>query len=786
MKTLRKKLFRDLFANKWLFIAVTIVIFLGVALFGSSFMAFLNLQNSYDYSYEKLGFADFTTKVTSSPPDTVKELERLPGVKAVTGRLNTDIGLSLPQKGGQSLIATAISLPQNSRPQVNDLKIESGDYLSSNDKYGLLLEKSFAEYHNLKPGDSILLDGTAGEIEFITSGIVTSPEYIFPAKSKNEFFASPATWGVIFFSDEVMSELTGNNNINEFCVLVDEDADVDSVIGLFENELAPFGVVEVVTSDEQPSNAGLKMDLQEFGEMAEIFPVLFLFVGAMTTFILLSRIIQRQRNQLGLMRAIGYSRRQVLWHYLSFALVIGIIGSVAGIIAGYLLAESITDLYIGMLGLPYKITGFHWMAMEEGVIIGLLPCLIAGIFPALAASRLRPAAAMRTPPPATGRKPLIEKIFPFVERLSLLWKIPLRNIFRNRRRSLSTILGIVFGTVLILASAGFLDSIDSLFSLQFDQIQKYDARLSFAQPVSQETASAVLDWDGVNEAAPILELPASLEHGNMSFSTLVMGIPPETDLYGLYTPDGNKEALAEGHILLAVAIKEKLGVEPGGPVTVVSPYYKAAFTVDGFVRQPMGSFGYITLEDAQQLVGSQAVISGILLGMDGSAIPGLRNTASQNLDAVAVEITDEIESQMMDLMELIDVIMWIMLGFGVILALMVVFTMITISLVERRREIATMRTLGEGSGRIAAMVTIENLILGIVGLVIGIPLGYAVAVYLMRLVQTDMFSFDLIFYSRTYLLTAGIMIVVMLVSELPGILDLNRLDLAKVTKEQVS
>jgi len=786
VKTLRKKLVRDLLSSKWLFIAVTIVIFLGVALFGSSFMAYLNLQSSYDYSYQQLGFADFTVKVNSSPLSTVAELEQIPGVKSVTGRMNTDIGVSLPQKNGQSLIATAISVPGNSRPQVNDLKVEEGSYLSPGEKYGLLLEKSFAEYHDLKPGDSILLDGTEGELEFTTSGIVTSPEYIFPAKNKNEFFVSPDTWGVIFISDAALLELTGNDNINEFCVLVDEGADVDSVIGLSEGVLAPFDIIDVVTSDEQPSNAGLKLDLQEFGEMAEIFPVLFLFVGAMTTFILLSRIIQRQRGQLGLMRALGYSRRQMLWHYLGFALVIGIIGSLAGIIAGYLLSESITDLYIGMLGLPYKITNFHWMAMEEGVFIGILPCLIAGIFPALAASRLRPAEAMRTPPPTAGREPLIEKILPFLKRVSLLWKIPLRNIFRNRRRSISTVLGVVFGVVLILASAGFLDSIDSLFSVQFDRIQRYDARLSFAQPVPQDMADEILDWNGVNETTPILEIPVSLENGDKSFQTLMLGMPPETDLYGLYTPGGNPVALKEGHILLAEAIRNNLDVKTGDSITVISSYNKTVFTVGGFVKQPMGSFGYITLEDAQQLAGAQAIISGILLSADSSTIAGLRNTASQNLDAVSVEITSEVESQMMDLMDLVNTMMWVMLGFGVILALMVVFTMITVSLIERRREIATMRTLGERSGRIAAMVTIENMALGIVGLILGIPLGYTVAMYLMQLVQTDMFSFDLVFYTRTYLLTAGIMILVILISELPGILGLRHLDLAKVTKEQVS
>jgi putative ABC transport system permease protein len=112
--------------------------------------------------------------------------------------------------------------------------------------------------------------------------------------------------------------------------------------------------------------------------------------------------------------------------------------------------------------------------------------------------------------------------------------------------------------------------------------------------------------------------------------------------------------------------------------------------------------------------------------------------------------------------------------------------MITISLIERRREIATMRTLGERIGRIAGMITVENIALGIVGLIIGVPLGYAVSLYLMGLIQTDMFSFDLVLYFRTYLLTVGAMIVVMLISELPGILNLSHLNLAKVTKEQIS
>ena len=130
--------------------------------------------------------------------------------------------------------------------------------------------------------------------------------------------------------------------------------------------------------------------------------------------------------------------------------------------------------------------------------------------------------------------------------------------------------------------------------------------------------------------------------------------------------------------------------------------------------------------------------------------------------------------------------MWVMLGFGAVMALAIVFTVVTVNILERSREIATMRTLGEGRGRIAAMITIENVLLGLAGLAPGILLGYALATFFFNLIQTDMFSFGLVIFPRTYVLTAGIVILIMLISQLPGIRQVNRLDLPSVIKEQVS
>jgi len=494
MSKIWRKLLRDLASSKGLFLAAALVIFLGVAFFGASFLGYRNLQSSYDYSYEKLHFADFTIEVVEAPADTVTELESISGIDKVIGRVNIDIPMSLPAEDSKYVLARVISLPHDSMPGVNDVKIEQGSYFDDGDAYSLLLEKSFAEHHNLKVGDTIYPVIDSKEFSFSVAGIVTSPEYIWLAKSRQEIIVSPDTFGVVFVPQDIVSELSGKTTVNEFCFLINDGADSDAIISEAKDILEPYGIMDVVPRDEQPSNAALKLDLQEFAEMAEVFPLLFLIVGALATYILLARMVHNQRSQIGLMRAMGYSRRQLLVHYLSFALIIGVTGATTGMLAGYLLSIVVTKLYVGMLGLPFTATRMgwiEWLAIEEGLFFGILPCIIAGIIPAYRASRIPPALAMRPPAPTAGRRLLLERIFPVLNRLSFLWKIPLRNIFRNRRRSIYTIIGVSFGISLILVSAAFLDSIDSLMTWQFDKIQRYDLQINFAENQSADLIDEV-------------------------------------------------------------------------------------------------------------------------------------------------------------------------------------------------------------------------------------------------------------------------------------------------------
>lgn len=786
---LQRKLIRDLAASKGLFLAVTAVIFLGVAFFGASFLGYRNMKTSYDYTYETLRFADFTVSVVEAPPEAIDELAAIPGVDEVIGRVNTDIPLTLPGADAKRVLARAISLPAGSRPAVNDVKVEEGSYLSPGADNALLVEKGFAEHHGLSPGDVLVLAPGSGGIEFTVSGIVSSPEYIWPAKSRQEILVSPETFGVVFLASDTMRELTGSSALNEFCFLTDGGADREAAISAATGVLTPYQVMDVVPQEDQPSNAALSMDLQELGELAEIFPLLFLIVGGLATYILLTRIVQNQRSQIGLMRAVGYSRRQVLLHYLGFAIIIGVVGAVTGTVAGYLLSRVITEWYVSILGLPYTVTRMgwiEWMAIVEGTSVGIIPCLIAGIVPAWAASRLSPSEAMRTAAPAAGRKLLLERIFPFLTRLSSLWKIPLRNIFRNRRRSLYTVVGVAFGIALVLVSAAFIDSIDYFMDLQFNKIQKYDALVNFTdtQPAPATIAGEVQEWDEVDRAEPLLQVPVRLEHADSTYSTLAIGLSPTSQLMGLNSPTGEEVTLESGGAVLSEGLRSTLDIDTGDTLTILSQWGSGQLEVTAFVSQPMGSYAYLDLDDAQALIGGLPVVNGLMLDVKPEYADSIRDKAQAIPGAASVELTAESNEKVAEMMGFIKVMSWVMLAFGAALALAIVFTTVTISILERRREFATMRTLGEGRGRIAAMLTIENVCLGLVGVIPGIPLGYLLALFLFSLFESDMMTFDPVIFVRTYVLTVVLIVAIMLVSQLPGIRHLNRMNLAQVIKEQ--
>ncbi|HEY5639268.1 MAG TPA: ABC transporter permease, partial [Dehalococcoidia bacterium] len=396
-----------------------------------------------------------------------------------------------------------------------------------------------------------------------------------------------------------------------------------------------------------------------------------------------------------------------------------------------------------------------------------------------------PAEAMRPPPPPAGRHMLIEKLLPPLKRLPNVLKLPLRNIWRVPSRTVYTAFGMAAGVSLVLVAASFLDSYDRAIDLQFDRIQNYDARVNFVTPFPASLVDEAGGIEGVRDAEALMEVPVELSTDGARHTTLLQGLEGDGDLLRVYTPGGDPLQPDDG-LLITTVLAKLLGVEKGDSVSVraVAPGAQAvSLTVDDIAQQPLGDVVFARLDTAQALAGGQAVGSALLLSFSGGQTPALESRLYALDGAGGIDFTIDVREYINELNDLFLVFIGVMLVFGVALGFAIIFNTITINALERQRELATMRTFGTGIGRLASMLTVENVVMGVIGVAVGLPVGYALSQYFAQFYQNDLFDMPVVIYTRTYGIAAAGALIVLLLAEIPAVRFVRRLDLPAVVRE---
>jgi putative ABC transport system permease protein len=797
------KLLRDLWRSRWQYLAVSSMVLMGVAFFGASSMTYRNLEASYQHSYERLRFEDFGITFHAAPEQAVDRIRRIPGVVAAEGRLVEDVRIELPGRTTRKLVGRLISVPVEQRPSVNDVRVTEGRYLYSRTAREILLEASFAKHHRLRPGDAVEAVRGEGRVRFRVAGIVNSPEYVYVVRSKQDLMPSPETFGVMFVSCDVLRPLVGKVGlITEVRARVADPARLPAIMAEAKRTLAAYRPDDPVPRTDQPSYQLLYQDLQGFQAYAVLFPALFLSVAGLTVYMLLLRMVSLQRPIIGLLRALGFSRRRVVAHYLVAAILVGTLGSVAGSALGLALAGVTTRWYATFLAAPYVLIVPRWDMLVVGVLIGTGTCLLAGILPARAAARVGPAEALRAAAPATGRVVPLDRLLPGLARLRLIWRLPLRNLLRHPRRTASTLFGVAAAIALIMTAQGLLDSMEAALNMLLRDAFRDDIRVEFVGFQDRSVVNRVRSWPGVVWAEGAFQVPVEFRKGTRTYDALLVGLEPGTRLQRLQDEAGRPVSLSGQGILLGQTIRARLGVETGDAVTISLPRgwterepQQQVVRVAGFVWEPIGTVAYLPADRARWLFRAD-------LGLPAGAVTGVRVAADPQMlgevrarlldlpGAAAVQVLSDIRQMLDNLMALMRRYITIMLLFGMALAFSITFNTVTINVLERSNEVATMRTVGVGRWTIVGMITAENMLLALVGVILGLPLGRALVEGFFRAAQTEeqmeLFSMRVVVSPQTYILAAALIVVVVLLSQIPAIAQVNRLNLARATKERVT
>jgi putative ABC transport system permease protein len=779
--SLGKKLIRDLLRAKASFGAAILVVLLGVTLLGTSYASYKNLLRSYEHSYDVLHFADFVSGMRDAGDDLPELVTGLPGIARAEARLVGELPAVTPDGESGGVVARIISVPAPAEPAVNNVLVYEGEYLTGAPGE-VLLESSFAEFHDVDPGDTLRVISRGEPVDLVVRGLVRTAEYILPAKSKQDFLPQPKIFAIVYADHATAVELLGlPDPYNDVAVVIESGADREAVIDALAERVAPAMVTGTTVREDQASNAALKMDLEGFREMALAFPILFFAAAAITLAILLGRMVRAQMPVVGLMRAVGYGPRAVLWHYTAFGLAIGLVGAVAGSVLGFLLGGVVTRFYVQIINVPVVKIEPEWTSLAVGLVAAVLVCAAAALLPAWRASRIQPADAMRGEIGIAGSGGT---------RIGAGWppalRIAVRNILRNRLRSFYTAVGIALAAVVVVISVAYLDTMNSMIDQEFEVAMPHDATVYFGTPVDAGIVAEIREIPGVAEVEPFVQVPVEIRVNGERYSTLLVGLPADARLWNLFDAQQNRVTPDAG-LRLAMGLRERLRVEVGDEIEVAAFGYIERMEIAGFVEQMMGSNAYLSLEALQDHIGLGAGVTGVMAlaepGRDHEMVRELEKLPDVAYTSTAFGIREMLD----EFMGLFYGIIGMMVAFAALLAFTVVFNTVTVSVMERRRELATMRMIGAGMGRVAAIVTLENLGIGILGIAGGLLVGRLLSDPAVMLFNSDAFSFNrAVVEPLTVAVLAVVLLIVVLASAVPGIRYVSRMELADVARERAT
>ncbi len=781
------KTWRDLLARKAQFAGLLLVVALGVSTFVAFQTSYLDLKASVEKANAELEFADFSTAVMSAPMSELDAIRRLRGVYAAEGRLVQDVSLDLTE--GAKAKARIVGIPDERRPRVNDLLLESGRWPVAGDDEALLHVK-FAQETGARPGDRLTLRMGRERREVRVVGIVASPEYMYAVPEKGSM-PSPREFAVLFMREHDAGQLLGKPGaMTDVSVVVDPGANVGRVIDRVEHQLEPYHVVQSTRQADQASSFMLGEEIEQNRVMALFLPAVILAISSSSLLIALSRLVTSQRGEIGLAKALGYTDAQVLGHYLLFSVVIAVLGSLLGFALGDLIARGVAGQYVSMLGVPFLEHHVYPEVVAGAVGVSALACLAAGIAPAWRSSRIPPARAMHADPSAAlgdGRVPLLERALSPVLPRSFTFRIPFRNVFRQKRRSFYTIVGISFALVLTVATQSMFDAVDVLLTRLRDVTERWDVQAVYDEPFGADRLAEVRRWNGVRRVQGALVVPAEIRSDRTTQQGAITCMEPSADFHGFEIAQGEqpRQALKGGGIILGNAAADKLGVSVGDTVSVKTPYReeRTRLGVAAIANETLGAPVFASLATAKDLTGSgETRYNEMYVDAEPRQARQIKERLNDLKGAVSVVVKSEMIGRFMEMMEFTNFYQGLLLAFGFSMGFVVIYNTLTANVLERTREIATMRTIGESSGRLAVMVTIENLLLGIAAVPLGIWLGMRTADALYAQLSSEAFTLTAVIKPESVAVIVGSVLLVMLVSEVPPIRRIFRLDLAEATK----
>ena len=784
MQALTIKLLRDLRRQWPQLLAIAAVVGAGVAVCVTMLSALASLRFSRDDYYASSQFADVFVTVKRAPESAVARLREVPGVDSVESRVVADVTIDVP---GLAEPATArlISLPDDTEPRLNRLLLRRGVYPALDSGDEVLAAEGFVDAHHLPVGSAIaaVINGRWRRLRIV--GVALSPEYVYSIRP-GDLFPDDKRFGVFWMRRrDLAAAFDLEGAFNDIAIRLSRGAVAADVIGRVDRQLAPYGGLGAYERKEQTSAWYLENEFNQLSNMGRITPFIFAAVSAFLLHVVVSRLVATQREQVGVLKAFGYSNASIWRHYVTFVLVVAAVGLGIGIGVGAWAGSEWTRMYAMFFRFPRLAFVLPTRVVVSAATITALLAAGAGLGGARRAASVPPAEAMRPPAPARYRTGILERVNAgrFVP---LTVRMVIRNVERRPVRSLLSVVAIALSVAIVVVGIFTVDAVHYLTDVQFNAAQRQDITVGFKEPRSRRALHELAHLPGVVRVEPTRAVAVRLRHANRSRRVGLVGLTPGAALARVVDERLQPIALPPEGLVLNDALAGALGVTRGDRVDaeiLEGDRRTVTIPVSDVVPEYLGIAAYMDLDAVNRLMREGPVLSGGYLEVDHGRVASLYRRLKDTPGIASVTVSDLARKSFEEtLASVINTVTLMFAVFGAAIAFAVIYNNTRIAFAERARELGSLHVLGFTHGEMAGILLGEMAVLTLLALPVGLLFGRGLGALVVTLFSTELARIPLVIAPATNGIAIAITLAAAIVSALAMWRQLLRMDVLATLK----
>ncbi|KPV59116.1 ABC transporter permease [Paenibacillus sp. A3] len=709
------KLVRDIRQSIGQFIAIVSVIAVG-AFFYAGLITYSDTLSAYTKAYFKEhNLSDLNVYYSQISKDEVAGLSKIEGINKIEGRYTLDATQAFE---GYKASIKMHSIPVNN--EINTPTMVEGRIPSKKDE--ILLDSHYAKEHQVRVGDKIRISSNKKDYSFTISGLCENVEYA----KKNEI-QDHKTYGIAYMAEEAIPEMVDSFSYNEVLIDAKEGYDLDQLGKSIEAHSKLLSYLNQVSKERTFSYSKLTETIHNNNLMSKVIPFVLFLIGAIILFLTMSRMIDSQRNQVGIMKALGVKNRTIMLHYMGYPLLVGIIGSILGCsIAAIVFIPLVTASSSRAYSLPGIKFALDLYSILPPILFssafGLLSCYLSG----RTVLKERAAQAMRPKPPKKMKMLLIERIPGLWSRISYSYKLILRNILLNKQKAFVSSVGVVASTVLLITAFGTHTALLKVAD-QIEEVYAYDLRVDYAIGASSDASNLP---SGIKQKFHLSAFPVEFIKDDKKEKATLTVTEKENNLIHFFDENNNKLFLENNGVLVPKSYADKYHIVEGDLIQIkfTAPEFKNKM-IEMKVLNISTQYSNPSFYSTPAYLNSFGIDynpSSLLVEANSSAdLVSVRNFIEQDPHVDKITDKNDLKKSAQYIVKQNSFVFIMFIICAVILSFGAIYTISSINIYERNRELATLKVLGYAKYKINRLIFFENIILTTFAVIVALPIsGY--------------------------------------------------------------